>query len=63
MWNSTGSALLVYAHSDTDASSYYGATGLFLLQAHTDNAIKVLYAMFRLYFILYMRCTVHCSML
>lgn len=41
MWNSTGSALLVYAHSDTDASSYYGATGLFLLQAHSDNAIKV----------------------
>jgi uncharacterized protein with WD repeat len=40
-WNATGSALLVYAHADTDASSYYGATGLFLLQAHTDAAIKV----------------------
>jgi translation initiation factor 2A len=40
-WNTTGSALLVYAHADTDASSYYGATGLFLLQAHTDAAIKV----------------------
>jgi translation initiation factor 2A len=40
-WNATGSALLVYAHADTDATSYYGATGLFLLQAHTDAAIKV----------------------
>lgn len=40
-WNATGSALLVYAHADTDASSYYGATGLFLLQAHSDSAIKV----------------------
>lgn len=40
-WNATGSALLVYAHADTDASSYYGATGLFLLQAHSDAAIKV----------------------
>lgn len=41
MWNSTGSALLIYAHSDVDASSYYGATGLFLMQAHTEDAIKV----------------------
>lgn len=40
-WNATGSALLVHAHADTDASSYYGATGLFLLQAHSDAAIKV----------------------
>lgn len=41
MWNAPGSALLVYAQADTDATSYYGATGLFLLQAHTDAAIKV----------------------
>lgn len=41
MWNAPGSALLVYAQADTDATSYYGATGLFLLQAHNDNAIKV----------------------
>lgn len=41
MWNAPGSALLVYAQADTDATSYYGATGLFLLQAHADAAIKV----------------------
>lgn len=41
MWNAPGTALLVYAQADTDATSYYGATGLFLLQAHTDAAIKV----------------------
>lgn len=41
MWNAPGSALLVYAQADTDATSYYGATGLFLLQAHTDATIKV----------------------
>eukprot|EP00428_Durinskia_dybowskii_P074024 CAMPEP_0170414338 /NCGR_PEP_ID=MMETSP0117_2-20130122/32011_1 /TAXON_ID=400756 /ORGANISM="Durinskia baltica, Strain CSIRO CS-38" /LENGTH=650 /DNA_ID=CAMNT_0010672213 /DNA_START=72 /DNA_END=2024 /DNA_ORIENTATION=- len=40
-WNATGTALLVYAHADLDATSYYGATGLFLLQAHSDAAIKV----------------------
>jgi len=33
MWNATGSALLIFAHADTDATSYYGATGLFLMQA------------------------------
>lgn len=44
MWNAPGSALLVYAQADTDATSYYGATGLFLLQAHSDAAIKVTHA-------------------
>jgi hypothetical protein len=34
LWNATGTALLVYAQSDTDATSYYGSTGLFLMQAH-----------------------------
>jgi uncharacterized protein with WD repeat len=42
-WSSTGSALLIFAHADVDKSSYYGATGLFLMQAHSDAAIKVCY--------------------
>ena len=41
MWNSLGTALLIHAYSDVDASSYYGATGLFLMQAHAEVAIKV----------------------
>ena len=45
MWNAPGTALLVYAQADTDATSYYGATGLFLLQAHTDAAIKVIFVL------------------
>jgi hypothetical protein len=38
LWNATGTALLVYAQSDTDATSYYGSTGLFLMQAHPSSS-------------------------
>jgi translation initiation factor 2A len=40
-WNCSSSALLIFAHADVDKSSYYGATGLFLMQAHSDAATKV----------------------
>ena len=42
-WSSTGSALLVHTHSDVDKSnsSYYGASGLFLLSADGELSVAV----------------------
>lgn len=42
-WSSTGSALLVHTHSDVDKSnsSYYGASGLFLLSADGNLSVAV----------------------
>lgn len=37
MWNVKATAVLVFSHADVAASSYYGATGLFLMQAVTDK--------------------------
>ncbi len=44
LWNSTGTSLLVHSHSDVDSSntSYYGATGLYILLAgNSDVSNKV----------------------
>jgi len=43
MWNSKSDALLIYAQSDVDKSntSYYGATGLYLMFVNSDQSIKV----------------------
>lgn len=44
LWNSTGTSLLVHSHSDVDNSnsSYYGATGLYILMAgNSDVSNKV----------------------
>eukprot|EP01038_Epipyxis_sp_PR26KG_P010437 gene10437-14020_t len=43
LWNSIGSSLLIRTHADVDSSnsSYYGATGLYIMQADGDISNKV----------------------